>query len=331
MLMICRIDAALTSAPAAPREAPPSGTAALSPDRKEDHNECTRRIVGTPTAAPPRAAPEREIMTSEPTTLGRTALGSMPAFAPLFLPGTEQVTVRWISIVYPTTAAVVDAILPTPLQRGAEPEIMIWIGEFIGAQFQSPDGTVETRPSYMQGGINVHCNHAGSEGAYAIETFVEGLNHGILGRELFGLPKKQVQTVTFDEAAHDVDFSFSDARGRTLLRGTAARHDEHRDRPLVPAWFENQYTAKLIPSAEGDGYDVSRLVRIPFGFTPTGETGSGAATLEWVESSSDPLHLLTVAGDATAVWGTARLDIDYGTYIAELNPHDIPAYGTPRW
>ena len=269
-------------------------------------------------------------MTSSPAIESRTPLGSMPAFAPLFLPGTEEVTVRWISIVYPATAAVVDALLPGPLCRGAEPEVVIWIAEFIGAQFQSPDGTVETRPSYMQGGINVRCNHAGSEGAYAIETFVEGLNHGILGRELFGLPKKQVQKVVFDEAAHEVAFSLSDAAGRLLLRGDAV-HQEHSTRPLVPEWFENQYTAKLIPSAEGYGYDVSRLVRIPFRFISIDETRTGAASFAWTESSSDPLHLLAAAGEATAVWGTARLEIDYGTYVAELNPHDIPAYGIPRW
>ncbi|MFI2561089.1 acetoacetate decarboxylase family protein [Nocardia farcinica] len=257
-------------------------------------------------------------------------LGAMPAFAPLFVPGTEQVSVRWLSLVYPTSRAIVDAVLPGPLTTPATPEVMVWIAEFRGARFTDSAGNVETRPAYMQGGVNLRCRYDNADGAYAVETFVEGLNHGILGREMFGLPKKQVTQVEFEPTATGASFGFSDARGHRLLAGSAPVGAPTAER-IAPNWFDTQYTAKLIPRADGPGYDISRLVRIPFRLDATGPLQAGTASVEWTPSASDPLHLLTRTGDASAVWGEADLAIDYGTYVADLTPADIPAFGTPRW
>uniref|UniRef100_UPI003F582974 acetoacetate decarboxylase family protein n=1 Tax=Mycolicibacterium obuense TaxID=1807 RepID=UPI003F582974 len=254
----------------------------------------------------------------------------MPAFAPLFLPGIERVSVRWISVVYPTSPAVANAVLPPPLADGDSPEVIIWIAQFRGAQFFSPDGAVECRPDYMQGGINLRCRLGDVEGAYAVETFVEGLNHGILGREMFGLPKKQARQVTFQETPTGAEFSFVDAHGQPLLRGAAIADGPDADR-IAPTWFDTQYTAKLIPSAEGPRYDISRLVQIPFRLQKTGALRTGNAAIDWLKSPSDPLHLLTQCATPTASWGDAQLDIDYGTYVADLNPADIPVFGAPRW
>ncbi|MEV4129977.1 acetoacetate decarboxylase family protein [Nocardia sp. NPDC049707] len=254
----------------------------------------------------------------------------MPAFAPLFVPGTEQASVRWLSVVYPTSRDIVDAVLPAPLTGTPMPEVIIWIAEFRGARFTNGDGNVETRPAYMQGGVNLRCRHDGTEGAYAVETFVEGLNHGILGREMFGLPKKQVRHVELHQLSGNATFGFTDARGHPLLAGFARASTTAVDR-IAPDWFGTQYTAKLIPRADGPGYDISRLVRIPFGFDVNGPLQAGTATFEWSPSPSDPLHLFKPLGEASAVWGEAQMTVDYGTYVADLNPHDIAALGTPQW
>lgn len=268
-------------------------------------------------------SPHRSI--ADPVTVS-----AMPAFAPLFVPGVETVSVRWISVVYRTSAAVVDAVLPRPLVAGAAHEVIIWIAEFRGARFTGAGGAVECRPDYMQGGINLRCRRGVVEGAYAVETFVEGLNHGILGREMFGLPKKQVRSVSLVDTPTGAEFAFVDAHGQHLLRGTASTGRTGADR-IAPVWFDTQYTAKLIPSAEGPHYDISRLVQIPFRLEASGPLRTGDATVEWLESSSDPLHLLTQCAAPIAVWGVAQLDIDYGTYVAELDPSDIPVMGSPRW
>lgn len=255
---------------------------------------------------------------------------AMPAFAPLFVPGTERVSVRWISLVYPTDRAIVDAVLPGPLTEPATPEVIVWLAEFRDARFTDSAGNVEIRPAYMQGGVNLRCRYGDTDGAYAVETFVEGLNHGILGREMFGLPKKQVTRVHFEPTPAGASFGFTDARGHRLLAGSAYTSTHPAER-LAPSWFDTQYTAKLIPRADGPGYDISRLVRIPFRLDATGPLRAGTASVVWTPSSSDPLHLLTRTGDVSAVWGEADLAIDYGVYVTDLDPEDIPALGTPRW
>ncbi|WP_239004091.1 acetoacetate decarboxylase family protein [Nocardia panacis] len=254
----------------------------------------------------------------------------MPVFAPLYSPGTESVSVRWLSVVYPTTEAIAAAVLPRPLTV-SEPEVLIWVAEFIGAEFTSASGSVETRPAYMQAGINLRCRRDQQDGAYAIGTYVEGLNHGILGRELFGLPKKQSRAVRLHETSPGrVDFAIHDAAGTALVTGSADLSST-ADQAIIPDWFATQFTAKIIPSAEGHGFDISRLVRIPFAFNGITPPRHGEATFEFAESRSDPLHLLTVNGPARAAYGNARLDIDFGTYLDQLDQADLPTFGTPSW
>ncbi|RVW10995.1 hypothetical protein EGT67_00535 [Prescottella agglutinans] len=258
------------------------------------------------------------------------AATAMPAFAPLFAAGTESVRVRWLSLVYETDGEVLDAILPTPLDPGGRPQVAVWIAEFIGAEFSAADGTKEVRPAYMQGGISVRCRHAdGTDGAYAVGTYVEGLNHGILGRELFGLPKKQARRVRLDETPGGIEYSMTNAAGVDLVAGRVTLDGTRAATELVPEWFSTHYTLKLIPSAEGNGFDISRLVRIPFAFESEHSPQSGSATLEHRHCVSDPVHLLGVTSEVRATYGLARLDIDYGTYLDHVT--DIPTFGSPVW
>ncbi|MBB3664515.1 acetoacetate decarboxylase [Prauserella sediminis] len=267
--------------------------------------------------------------THPPLLPERKPPGAMPAFAPLYMPGTEEVALRWMSVTYPVSQNVAAAVLPRPLSAPRDPEVIIWIAEFLGARFTDDRGNVEARPAYMQGGVNLECLHGDLRGAYALETFVEGLNHGILGREMFGLPKKQVTEARLKARPGGVEFGITDALGHELLRGSA--RDAVEGNCPAPPWFETQFTAKLIPRADGPGYDFARLVQIPFQLSPAGPFREGEAELEWRPSSRDPLHLLAPTGPAHAVWGPAELAIDYGTYVAELDPNTLPVYGTPGW
>ncbi|MEU2674765.1 acetoacetate decarboxylase family protein [Streptomyces sp. NPDC007164] len=266
---------------------------------------------------------------SSPNSHRRRPAGSMPAFAPLYVPGTEEVSVRWLSVTYPLSPNVVDSVLPRPLTTPDAPGAIIWIAEFHDARFTDSAGRVETRPPYMQGGVNLKCQHDGIPGAYAVETFVEGLNHGILGREMFGLPKKQVTQVSLENTRSGVHFGIVDAHGRRILSGSAL--DETNAGQLAPEWFGTQFTAKLIPRADGPGYDVRKLVRIPFHLGAPGPLRGGHSEIEWHPSPSDPLDLLAPTGPVRAAWGEAELAIDYGTYVADLNPDELPVYGTPSW
>lgn len=256
----------------------------------------------------------------------------MPVFAPLFAPGTERVRVRWATVEAPVSAATAARCLPEGLAVPEQPTVALWIAEFIGAEFHSATG-IERRPDYLQGGVSLRCAGfgGGADGAYAIETFVEGLNHGILGRELFGLPKKQARAVRLDESADSLTFSITSALGETLASGSAALHGEDHTPSATPApaWFDRHFTVKAIPSAEGVGYDVCKLVEIPWAMESTELVREGVAELQWGPSRVDPLHHFVPTGPAHARYGFASLDIGFGRYLADVVP---PApLGAPGW
>lgn len=261
------------------------------------------------------------------------AIIAMPVFAPLFTPGTERVEVRWLTVEVPIDPAVARRCLPDELDVCDAPTAGLWLAEFIGAEFRSPDGGVERRPNYMQGGISLRCAGfgGGPDGAYAIETFVEGLNHGILGRELFGLPKKQAQRVRLDDHGDVVEFSIVSALGEELVTGEASfvGNAETGQPTPAPAWFDRHFTVKAIPSAEGTGYDVCKLVEIPWGMTAAAPVRTGRALCSWGRSEADPLHVFGPTGPITAAYGHAVLDIGYGRYLVDAIPPK--PVGLPRW
>jgi acetoacetate decarboxylase len=257
----------------------------------------------------------------------------MPVFAPLFHPGTEEVMVRWLTVHVPVAPEVSDAVLPDGLTSAAEPTVGLWVAEFIGAEFHSPTG-VERRPSYLQGGLSLRCRRDdGADGAYALVTYVAGLNHGILGRELFGLPKKQVRSVTLDEDGAALRFVMTSALGDTLVTGETVLGPTADPAP-APAWFGRHFTVKAVPSAEGPGadgpaFDVCKLVEIPWRMTDATPVTGGATSLTWGGGSTDPLQLFAPTSPPVARYGTARLGITYGKYLADVTPPH--AFGLPSW
>ncbi|NIH80434.1 acetoacetate decarboxylase family protein [Amycolatopsis viridis] len=254
---------------------------------------------------------------------------AMPPFAPLYGVGTETVQLRWLTVEYRTDPEVLARLLPAPLAPAPDPLVAIWVAEFLGAGFHLPDGTVEQRPPYLQAGISVQCRRQDEVGAYPLTFFIEGLNHGTLGREIFGLPKKQARAVTLTEDGDEVtgrivtanDIEIVTVRARAATPGAAL--------DPIPEWFGHHFALKLIPSAEGTGYDISRLVRIPFRTSrPTGGW-DGTAEVTVRPSAADPVHLLPCLEVTSARYGGIRLDIGFGTYLDHVD--HVPVAGTPDW
>lgn len=253
----------------------------------------------------------------------------MPAFAPLFAVGREEVDVEWITMTYRTDPSILRRVLPVPLALGAEPEVGVWMAQFKNAEFISEEGDVETRPAYWQGGVSVRCAYGSVEGAYALCTYVEGLNHGILGRELFGLPKKQVQRAYLRHQGDQGEVGIDTAAGSPLLRANVKFEGAVEPGSPAPDWFDEHFTLKLIPSADGRGFDVSRLVQIPWKFQPSDTLMGGTAEVKWKEIPSDPFHLLEVKSTAEVRYGESRLAIDFGEYREEVS--EFETFGVPSW
>ncbi|MEV0057776.1 acetoacetate decarboxylase family protein [Saccharopolyspora shandongensis] len=256
-------------------------------------------------------------------------LVAMPPFAPLFGVGTESVQLRWLTVEYRTDPTVLAGLLPAPLAPTAEPLVGIWVAEFLGAGFHLPDGSVEQRPPYLQAGISVRCRRHDEVGAYPLTFFIEGLNHGTLGREIFGLPKKQARRVTLTEAGPAVTGRIVTANDIEIVTVRALATEPKATIDPIPQWFGQHFALKLIPSAEGTGYDISRLVRIPFRTSqPTGGW-DGTAEVTLRPSTADPIHLLPCLEVVSARYAGIRLDIGFGTYLDHVD--HIPVTGTPDW
>ncbi|WP_406631382.1 acetoacetate decarboxylase family protein [Amycolatopsis sp. WGS_07] len=256
-------------------------------------------------------------------------LVAMPPFAPLFGVGTESVRLRWLTVEYRTDPAVLAGLLPAPLAPTADPLVGIWVAEFLGAEFHLPNGSVEQRPPYLQAGISVRCQRHGEVGAYPLTFFIEGLNHGTLGREIFGLPKKQARRVTLDEDGQTATGRIVTANDIEIVTVRAESRGPESALDPIPEWFGRHFALKLIPSAEGTGYDVSRLVRIPFRTSEPAGGWDGTAEVTLRPSTADPIHLLPCREVVSARYGGIRLDIGFGTYLDQVDR--VPVAGTPGW
>lgn len=258
----------------------------------------------------------------------------MPLFAPLYEVGTELARLQWLTLQYRTDASVLASMLPGPLQPDDEPEVVIWIARFLSATFERDGQTLKELDPYTQAGVDLRCRFAGASGAFPLVSYITGLNHGITGRELFGLPKKQASRVTLNHTSARVEAEVVTADGtqvvgaRGFFRGVeAGDHTAGSDGPtacnphldLVPAWMTRQLTAKVIPSATGTGYDVAQLVHVPFEFSAERDVVSLDAQLELGGSANDPIDALGVRGPISARWGFTDLRVLFGTYLAPLD------------
>ncbi|WP_051793083.1 acetoacetate decarboxylase family protein [Amycolatopsis jejuensis] len=252
---------------------------------------------------------------------------SMPAFAPLYGVGAESVDLRWLTVEYRTDPSVLASILPAPLTPTGDPRVAIWVAEFLGAEFHLPDGAVERRPPYLQGGVCVQCRREDEVGAYPLTFFIEGLNHGTLGREIFGLPKKQARAVRL--ADDGTSARIVTANDIEVVSVAAQPTEQHAEIDPIPDWFARHFTLKLIPSAEGTGYDISRLVRVPFRSSQPGEGWEGTADVVLRESAADPLSTLGCREVVHARYGRVRLEVGFGKYLDHVD--EIPVAGTPDW
>jgi acetoacetate decarboxylase len=123
----------------------------------------------------------------------------------------------------------------------------------------------------------------------------------------------------------EVSARITTTRGTPVVRVAGRLGDP--DDTLVPDWFGTQFTLKLIPSATGVGFDVNRLVRVPFTFADRSDVRAVDATVTLAESAADPLHLLPVRAAGAAAYGRTGLHVGYGTYLDEVTA--IPTLGRP--
>jgi acetoacetate decarboxylase len=92
---------------------------------------------------------------------------------------------RMLGVMFETPAAVVERLLPPPLEAPAMPGGLIFVAEY---------PTTNLGPGYREAALFVRCAYKGAPGAYCLAMPIESEESRLHnGRDIFGFPKKMAQ------------------------------------------------------------------------------------------------------------------------------------------
>jgi acetoacetate decarboxylase len=188
-----------------------------------------------------------------------------------------------LSVDFLTDPAVVQHILPPPLEPADEPRITAMVG-----RWQS-----NCVGDFFGGAIYVAARHDGIDGDYVLAMYMDGDIPTIYGRDLFGEPKKLATSNVYKHG--DVFSGYVDRHGTRLI-------ELHATLPKDAGAFEAtgyNFNFKARPSADGIGLQEDAiLTRAQFDVHAVGaREGSGSVTLRGtVHDPLDELPVVSVLG-----------------------------------
>jgi acetoacetate decarboxylase len=143
--------------------------------------------------------------------------------------------------VYETDADVVAAVLPPPIQPGAQPVVKVTIA--------SVDLGRPGVPPFGAGSFSVAARHEGTEGWYALLMPMTTEQSVIGGRETFGEPKKLGQVTLERDGAH--------VNGKIARLGTTIVEVDGTvgETIAVPDGSRTDFYFQFLPAPDGKGFD----------------------------------------------------------------------------
>ena len=199
---------------------------------------------------------------------------------PRFVSG-ERLTVEFL-----TDPAIVERLLPPPLQPAQTPLVLASVGRWQGSCIGD----------YAGGSIYLAAGHDGIDGGYPLAMWMDSEASVVFGREVFGEPKKLATMGLFRNGDHV--HGYLERRGARLL-------DLHADLgadagPTRTDAFAFNYKAR--PAANGVGLDgPARLTVVHFrGNIKSQREGTGTVTLG--ATVHDPLDEIPVVSVVRAVF-----------------------------
>src|SRR4030067_2858622 len=175
----------------------------------------------------------------------------------------ELLTVFW-----ETTPEIVRRLLPPPLKPGKKPLALAFVANYPRTNFGV---------SYLESALFLRAEFNGEEGNYCLAMPVTNDIALILGREVFGYPKK-IGNIQFNRRGKDAE-GITERHGLRFfeLRANLTGKFNVEDAPSILAeGFKigatsvvTTYNFKYFPSPEGNGFDYPpRLIREEVEFRP---------------------------------------------------------------
>lgn len=195
---------------------------------------------------------------------------------------------EWLAIQFLTRPAIVERLLPPPLEPAAEPIANVTVGRWHSSCLGSWSGAV----------VNVAARHEGHEGGYPLVMYMDSEHPIAFGRELFGEPKKlgAVGLERDGDRAH----GWVDRHGERLIDLRA-----HLTSDEEPLRFDRySFNVKSRTAAGGRGLEEDAiLTRTHFDVDLRSQrTGTGELVLG--HTTHDPLGELEVVEVRRVVYAT---------------------------
>jgi acetoacetate decarboxylase len=162
--------------------------------------------------------------------------------------------------------------------------------------------------NYSEGGVVVSASYGDLVGGHVLYEYVSTDEAMASGREIWGYPKKLAE-VSFQEKNAGYIAASVNRLGRTLIDARFSPADVNFEKPVLHPRIQ----VKRIPRADGEGYDVDKIIRNDLRNPKLLQLVRGTATLSLGGSPiMDPLFELDVKQVIGAEFIIAEFYLDYG-------------------
>jgi acetoacetate decarboxylase len=176
-----------------------------------------------------------------------------------YQPNGEFYDAEVLTVYFETKSEVVERLLPPPLKPAALP---------IGAAFVANYPKTNFGVTYLESALFLLAQHNGEEGAYCLSMPVTNDIALILGREVFGYPKKMAE-IGFEREGDDIR-GWTERNGTRFFEVKARLNGKFNDvgvQQMMADEIESNpdvtvYNFKYFPAPEREGFDYNpRLVK----------------------------------------------------------------------
>jgi len=228
-----------------------------------------------------------------------------------------------LTIYFETRQEVMRRLLPPPLEPTQLP---------IGGAFIANYPKTNFGISYQESALFLQAKFNGEEGAYCLAMPVTDDMALILGREVFGYPKK-IANIQLNRDGNEMS-GWTERRGVRFLEAEAKLTGKFNDPAAQQMLIEKRasnpdmviFNFKYFSSPGRDGFDYNpRLIREVVEFRPT-SMEMGEAELAFQPSVHDPWSDVEIVRVLGAVYTIGNNTMLPGSVVAEADPIEFAPY-----
>lgn len=163
--------------------------------------------------------------------------------------------------------------------------------------------------TYREGGVVAKVRYGDLVGGHVLYEYVTSDDSMAAGREIWGYPKKMCE-IDWSESQASIRASVT-RRGHEVIGIQFYARDAEFERPVL----QPRLQVKRIPSADGNGNDIDRVIRNELQGGTVHQRITGMASVRLGGSAQDPLGELTIKEVIGAEFIVADFVLEFGTIL----------------